>query len=460
MKRAILGLGLAAAMVALAAGRLWAPEGDKPVLSSVTVVPTEGGLMIRLRASDALEYHIGEESAERLVLVMPALALAGKAQRLPVNLANVTWVWTGEGELGVMVGVEFGGSVKVSRAMEGANQLNLIISAPPARAIPLTHAAIAQSSVIIDLHNDVASQIYDRHDLSLFDDNRLEASWPHLAQGGLKAAFFATWVPDQDGPGQEDAVIEIVYQLIYRHRDEMALALSYSDLERNLAAGKFSAFLAIEGGKAIKNDLNRLDYFHRRGVRYMTLVWNDADLICDASRDSKGAGGGLTPFGRQVVHRMNDLGMIIDVSHASDKAVDDVLAESADPIIASHSNCRALYPHVRNLDDNHIRKICGRGGVIGINFFTAFLTGGRPARVKDVANQFDHLIKVGGIDCAAMGSDFDGQIKTPVDLQNFGQLENLTNELIRRGYTEQDLKKIYGLNFIRVLKQVVDAKVH
>jgi membrane dipeptidase len=318
------------------------------------------------------------------------------------------------------------------------------------------HDKIAAESIIIDLHNDAVTQIYEREDLSLFDGRELEASLPHLLDGGLKAAFFAVWTPEDEGPGYEDDLIETFFTLLDGRRDEILFAADSGDLEKNVAQNKLSAFLAVEGGAALAGDLDRLDYLYARGARYMTLTWNQSNDIADAAKDRKKPNSGLSPFGERVVKRMNGLGMIVDVSHVSDQAVDDVLAVSEDPVIASHSNCYAVRRHYRNLKDRHIAGICETGGVIGVNFHGTFLKRGRPAVISDVVDHIDHVVKIGGVDCVALGSDFDGRIKPPKGLKNMGELENLTEELTRRGYSEGDIKKIYGLNFIRVLKRVVD----
>lgn len=318
------------------------------------------------------------------------------------------------------------------------------------------HASIASDSVIFDLHNDTITMVYEGEDLSLFSGTSLEASLPRLKQGGIKAAFFAIWLLKDKGPDYEYALFDIFYELMEIHKDEIAFAASYKDLSENLEDGKISAFLAIEGGKAIGEDLAKLDYLFSRGVRYMTLTWNITNAIADAARDENKPHNGLSPFGRQVVKKMNDLGMIVDVSHVSDKTVKDVLALSKAPVIASHSNSYTVRPHYRNLKDSLVKGICGSGGVIGANFHGTFLSYNKPAVVGEVADHIDQLVKVGGIDCLALGSDFDGMIKPPRGLENMGKLENLTKELVKRGYSEQDIKKIYGLNFIRVLKQVVD----
>jgi membrane dipeptidase len=225
-----------------------------------------------------------------------------------------------------------------------------------------------------------------------------------------------------------------------------------------MAAGKISAFLGIEGGEAIANDINNIDYFYNNGVRYMSLTWNKSNRLAEAAMAPRKTYHGLTALGVQIVKRMNQVGMIIDISHASGATVSDILKISRAPIIASHSCCNALRRHPRNLTDNQIKAICAGGGIIGMNFHRKHLTAKNKATVSDVANHLDHLVKVGGISCAALGSDFDGDIVTPVGLENIGKLSNLTQELIKRGYKKEDIEKIYGLNFLNFLQKMVDEK--
>jgi membrane dipeptidase len=444
-------------VVSIGRSRATVPEGVA-MMNTLKIVPEGAGVRVVVSADAPFEYSFVEKSASRLVLDFTPARLREGEQTLAVNLANLAYIKLAQAQTVpapvARLEAVLAGPVHVAETWEGKNCFHLVFStAPPP---PVTHESITQSSIIIDLHNDVLTQLYERKNPALFEGEELEMSWPRLKRSGLSASIFAAWIPLEFGPGEEDALIELFYEMIYKHREEMAFAASYADLERNRAEGKFSAFLAIEGGQGIGQDLRRLDYYYNRGVRYMTLVWNVTHWICDSARDPHKPYGGLSPFGRQVVKRMNELGMIIDVSHASDATVDDVLALSTDPIIASHSNCRAVHNHPRNLTDKHIQALCQGGGVIGMNFFDLFLTSRRPARIDDVIKHIDHLVQVGGIDCVALGSDFDGKIHPPADLRNISELENLTAALLKHGYSEDDIKKIYGRNFLRVLRQVVD----
>jgi membrane dipeptidase len=319
-----------------------------------------------------------------------------------------------------------------------------------------TPADISREAVIIDLHSDALDRMYwAGKDVALFGKNKLQSGLPALKRGGIKAQFFAIWEKPNQKKRYADELVALFFKMLDAYSADLAFAGSVADLKRNLAAGKISAFLAIEGGEAIGDDLARLDYFYGKGVRYMTLTWNHNNLIADSAKEAKRSGGGLTPFGRKVVARMNELGMMVDVSHVSDQTVRDVLALSRAPVIASHSDCFALKRHPRNLKDELIRGVCASGGVIGVNYHRTFLVTRRAARVSDVADQIDHVVKTGGMGCAALGSDFDGGIFPPRDLMNAGQLENLSAELIRRGYTRDDIEKIYGRNVMRVMSEVM-----
>lgn len=418
---------------------------------------TATGLAVVVTAGDVIQYRQVEGGDGLYSVELSNAVVKGPGENIPVNVGGVDRIEVSQKRAGpdfaVWVTIVKSGPAEVKRTMLSPREMLLIVT-PPAPEEPASHDYIAETSFVIDLHNDVITKIYEQENMEIFEQKKLQASWPQLRGGGLRGAFFAVWIPTDKGKGHEDTLIEIFYKLIYKHRDEMAFAGSYADVQRNLAEDKFSAFLAIEGGTVI-DSAERLDYFHKRGVRYLTLTWNDTNLIADAAKDVK-THGGLSPFGETIVRRMNELGMLVDVSHVSDDTVDDVLRVSADPVIASHSNCYSVYPHVRNLKDRHIEGICGGGGVIGMNFYSAFLGRQRHVPLDAVLAQIDYLVEKGGIDCVALGSDFDGRIRPPVGLENMSKLDNLTKALQKRGYTTEEIKKMYGLNFLRVLKRVVD----
>src|SRR5207245_3856961 len=229
--------------------------------------------------------------------------------------------------------------------------------------------------IIVDGHIDTPQRMLDRRDdiSARLADGQVDV--PRMKEGGLTAAFFSIWVDARYGPGSAFrralALIGAVRALADSNRD-VELATSADDVRAAAARGHVAALLGVEGGHAIENSLEKLDSLYRLGVRYMTLTWNNGNDWAGSSTDPE-RHGGLTSFGRQVVGRMNQLGMLVDVSHVSDATFRDVLATSTRPVIASHSSCRALAHHPRNLSDEQLRAIAQNGGVVGINFYPVFL---------------------------------------------------------------------------------------
>ena len=261
-----------------------------------------------------------------------------------------------------------------------------------------------------------------------------------------------------------------------------------------MASGKVASLIGIEGGIAIEDDLSQLRTFARLGARYMTLTHNKTLTWADAATDAP-QHGGLTPFGERVVREMNRLGMLVDISHVSPDTMRDALRVSKAPVIASHSNAFTICPHPRNIPDDVLKAIAENGGVVGVNFYSGFVTPkasrhtsamrkelkakypdpaeyekaydawleANPmprASVADVADQVDYLVKVAGIDHVGIGSDFDGIENTPVGLEDVSTYPRLVDELLRRKYSDADVRKILGENFLRALRkagQVADA---
>ncbi len=321
-----------------------------------------------------------------------------------------------------------------------------------------SHEEIAAAIPIIDLHADTVLYLASSNPASI-SSSKLEAGLVNLQKGRYGAQVYVAWVAPEYRPTgfkRANALIDTLQKVVGGNPSTMAISKNAKEIEQRFGEKKISAILGIEGGEAIHEDLNNLDYFYNRGVRYMTLTWNSHNAIADASQDSEMPWNGLSPFGEKVIKRMNELGMLVDISHTSDATVEDVVTISQDPIIASHSNSFTLCDHPRNLRDDLIKKICERGGVIGVNFNTGFLvTGASSTTVKNLANHIDKIVQLGSIECPALGSDFDGSIRPPQDLSNASQLSNLTKELVKRGYSAADIEKIYGRNILRILKLVV-----
>jgi membrane dipeptidase len=372
---------------------------------------------------------------------------------------------------------------------------------PPAEAAK-TAEKVLQQAIIIDTHSDTPQMMLDEgYDLAQ-PNSPFMVSIPKMRQGHLGAEFFSVWV-DVDWPRQDLIhraldLIDVVYEQVGRHSDVLALATTADEIVRVHLQGKFAILLGVEGGHIIQDDLRTLDIFCRLGVRYMTLTHTANTGWADSSGDQP-QWNGLTDFGRQVVERMNRLGMMVDVSHVSDKTFYATLACTKAPVIVSHSSCRALCDVPRNMTDDMIRALAKNGGVMDINFYPGFLSPDFVAAYKklapqihadeaaakveyandrkrlaeelrniaaryasqlpapsytSIADHIDHAVQVGGIDHVGLGSDFDGIDSTPYGMEDVSKLPDLVRELARRGYSEQDLKKILGSNVLRVMRQV------
>lgn len=358
------------------------------------------------------------------------------------------------------------------------------------------------SSVVVDAHADTPQRfLFDQFDLGHRDAEGC-VDIPRLREGGVGAIFFALWVPvDVTGAAATARAFDLldaVAQQVEKHVDDLALATSAEDVRAARIKNKIAILLGVEGGHAIHNDLSVLREFAARGVRYMTLTHNAATDWADSST-ALPRHHGLTQFGREVILEMNRLGMLVDVSHASDETFRDVMETSRAPAIASHSCCRALCNAPRNLGDNLIRELADRGGVFHITFHDSFLSqdyadankalpaenalseeaarqkfGGNEAR-KLIAGQswsdeliragklpqvawekiiehIHHAVHVAGADHVGLGSDFDGAFM-PEGLRDASQFPKLTEGLIGLGYSESEIAGILGGNTLRVLDE-------
>ncbi|PYT29193.1 MAG: membrane dipeptidase [Acidobacteria bacterium] len=321
-----------------------------------------------------------------------------------------------------------------------------------------------------------------------------------LQEGGMHAPFFALWVPmyykGSEAVRRALDMRDAMQGVLDRYPDRIELATSASDIERIVRAHKIAAVLTLEGGHMIADDLAVLRMYHRMGIRSMTLTHFRNNNWADSSTD-KPKHNGLTDFGKDVVREMNRIGMIVDISHVSDKAFYDALAATTKPVIASHSSCRAISEFPRNMTDDMFRALANNGGVVGINFGGGFLnqkeadndmrninaigsaepnlTGkalddyhaamhmkndwAHPrksmASLDDVVAHIDHVVKIAGIDHVGIGSDFDGISDSPQGLEDESKMPALTATLLKRGYSEPEIKKIMGGNFLRVMREVV-----
>ncbi len=370
-------------------------------------------------------------------------------------------------------------------------------------------ARIHAEALTIDSHVDTPLRLvrsnFDPGQIHDLQQDGGKVDFPRMAQGGLDAIFFAVFVGqgqrtrEGNAKAKENALktFGAIHQAVEKHPDQAQLALTPEDAYRIEKAGKRAIYIGMENGYPIGNDLSLIEQYYNLGSRYMTLCHVKNNDICDSSTD-KPEHNGLSPFGRNVVAEMNRLGMIVDVSHISDKAFYTVLDISKAPVIASHSCARALCDHPRNLDDAMLKKLAEAGGVIQLCLYSAYLKTPPPnperkaaedaweqkyenfydlpdvekkiannewkalkkkypyeqATVSDAVDHIDHIVRMVGIDHVGIGSDFDGGggIKGCNDVSEMG---NITLELIKRGYTEEEIRKIWGGNFMRVFREVI-----
>jgi len=361
---------------------------------------------------------------------------------------------------------------------------------------------LAHKILLIDTHLDTPYELQKRmQDIS----GRIEGGhfdYVRARQGGLDALFMAVYVaPDYEIKGgakaYADQTIDMIEGFGRQWPDKFVLARSAEDVRSQFGSERISLCLAIENGSALEGDVNNLDHFHSRGVRYVTLTHSKNNRICDSSFDEGPQWHGLSPFGRQVVARMNRLGMIVDVSHASDDAFYQIMELSTVPVVATHSACRHFTPgwH-RNMSDDMIRLLAKKGGLIHVNFGSMFVNGTvnaefvriqnsirrqveesrlqgdernryvrqlweqasfSKAPVSDVVAHIDYIVRLVGVDFVGLGSDFDGVTEVPVGLEDVSCYPNLIGELLKKGYSEADIRKICGENFLRVWARVERA---
>jgi len=339
---------------------------------------------------------------------------------------------------------------------------------------------VHRSLLLIDTHNDVTSETVKGLDLAL-PRAAGHTDIGRLKKGGVGAVFFAAYVAGsyaKEGRSAHRAIemIDTIRRdIVERHPQDFLFATSAADIERARRAGKIAALIGLEGGHAIENSVRLLRQFHVLGVRYMTLTHSNTNDWAGSSGDAAGLTTGLSGFGREVVAEMNRLGMLVDISHVSDKTFYDVIEASKAPPFASHSSCRALANIRRNMSDDMIRALAKKGGVIQINFGCEFVSqrsadssswtgkgipkGAKtpPATLDEVLAQIAHAVKVGGIDAVGIGSDYDGVKCVPEGLEDVSKFPNLTRALLERGYTAEQIRKIYGGNLLRVMAAVENA---
>jgi membrane dipeptidase len=354
---------------------------------------------------------------------------------------------------------------------------------------------LAHKYMIVDTHMDAPSQLQKKME-DVSQETSGDFDYPRAVTGGLDVAFMAVYVSpkyEEDGVAKAfaDETIDLVEGIAKAHSDKFAMAGSPQDAGGQFGKGKVTIVMGMENGAPIEGDLDNLRHFYDRGIRYITLAHSKCNHICDSSYDKERKWRGLSPFGRELVVEMNRTGMIIDVSHVSDETFYQVMELSRAPVVATHSSCRHFTPGwERNMDDEMIKLLAEKGGIIQITFggmfvntrvhrksqqawevmdayiarhnlqdeardkYVAKYKKAHPigkANVTDVAEHIDHAVKLVGIDHVGLGSDFDGvDNNVPIGLEDASCYPNLIYELLKRGYSEQDIKKICAENFLRV----------
>ena len=275
----------------------------------------------------------------------------------------------------------------------------------------------------------------------------------YLPQPKIGETFSSKVDFDVPGPVEyADLIFDKIEEIVEKNRQYISIARTPGDLYEDKRHGRKSIMLGIENGLALNGQLQNLQHFAQRGIVYMTLCHNGDNDICDSARGCN-THGGLSRFGEQVVREMNRLGIMVDLSHAAEKSFYDALALSTTPIVCSHSSCRALCDHPRNLTDDQMRALASKGGVMQITVYSGFLRKEGEATILDVMAHLEHAIKVMGIDHVGLGTDFDGDGGVR-GLANSSELINFTRQLLARNYSERDIQKIWGGNFLRVMAQV------
>jgi membrane dipeptidase len=370
-------------------------------------------------------------------------------------------------------------------------------------------AAVHQSAVVIDTHADTPQRFVDENWSFTDPLNGGMLNYDSAKKGNLAAQFFSIWVDPGQYPNAAAhrtlSLIDGALEQVRKHPDKLQLCLSSDDILTAHAHEKFAVLMGIEGGHSIENDLGLLRNYHRLGVRYMTLTWSNTNDWADSSGDIDAPSiqhhDGLTPFGKQVVQEMNRLGMMVDISHVSDKTFWDVIATARTPVIASHSSARALTQSPRNMTDEMIQTVAKNNGVVMVNFFPAFIdenwrvawAAAAPERKRtqqalkaeykglpvpytasdkidrefaakigrapfnSLIDHFDHVIKIAGINHVGIGTDFDGIPVPPDGIDSAADLPKITAALMARGYSAEDMHKLLGGNLLRVFREVQAA---
>lgn len=316
---------------------------------------------------------------------------------------------------------------------------------------------------LIDMHCDTLMRLLEEKKDQNLENTECSISLPGMKKAGTLAQFFACFTcleefMETDGYDgcyrQALDMITLMEEQLSLFPETLALARSYEELRKNASEGKISAVLTIEEGGILNGKMERLDTLYEKGVRLMTLMWNYENCLGHPnSRDAEMMGKGLKKFGIEVVERMGELGMIVDVSHASDGTFRDILTYAKSPVMASHSNCRKLCNHPRNLSDDMIRALAEKGGIAGLNFYGTFLGTEKDSKIEEMTAHILHMIKVGGKEFPAIGTDFDGiEGMVHMDIPKADGMGKLWEALRKEGVSEDQLDRIWSGNALRILQ--------
>jgi membrane dipeptidase len=361
---------------------------------------------------------------------------------------------------------------------------------------------LSSKLLIVDTHIDLPYRLKNDWEDVGESTSKGHFDYPRAVAGGLNSAFMSIFIParyeDIGGSVQlADTLIDMVELIAKNHPDKFALAYSPNDVVKHFENNIFSLSLGMENGTPIEGSFDNLKHFYDRGIRYITLAHGKANHICDSSYDPNKKWNGLSPFGKKLIPEMNALGIMIDISHVSDSTFYQVIELTETPVIASHSSCRHFTPGFeRNMNDDMIKKIAENGGVIQITFGSYFISGDYQAKMaelekyykdhnmsrwseegkayyikfssennidlgtaEDLANHIDHVVKLVGIDYVGLGSDFDGIGALPKGIKDVSSFPNIIYELLKKGYSEEDMQKICSGNFLRVWREVEEYAV-
>ncbi len=355
---------------------------------------------------------------------------------------------------------------------------------------------LAQTLIIVDTHIDVPYRLKMNWEDVSVSTQKGNFDYPRARQGGLDVPFMSIYVPaktETEGTAKQvaDSLIEIVENLVKNAPNKFSLVKSVQEIKEQFGSGRVLMAMGMENGAPIEGDLTNLNYFYNRGIRYITLTHSKSNHICDSSYDPNHQWNGLSPFGREVITEMNRMGIMVDISHVTDSTFYQVIEISKAPVIASHSSCRVFTPGwERNMSDDMIKRLAENGGVIQINFGSSFVNDAyrknfdplwkyfettkmsnkeqmeyakkyqseHPidyADITDVVAHLDHVVNLVGIDHVGIGSDFDGLGDSlPHGLKDVSAYPNLIYELLKKGYSEEDIEKVCSGNIFRVWSQV------